>query len=188
MESHKRRLESLSYSRNNEYTLAVYGTKLYTCRTSMARTLTARLPRLFRTRSWVPWKKSYSCRFGIIKVVFLFHIKMVYCVYSLESPHRGDSNESTQYTFMLKKIKKILIKPPNLALLSTLICSNYSCLELIFMVPKVFEPLKFDCTQKIITYRWFLLNLTVIIYKFYIIYGHQNRTLNKSNIFWMLES
>ena len=34
---------------------------------------------------------------------------------------------------------------PDLALLSILIGSNYPCLELIFMVPKVFEPLKFDC-------------------------------------------
>ena len=38
--------------------------------------------------------------------------------------------------------------PPDLALLSTLIGSNYPCLELIFMVPKVFEPLKFDCTVR----------------------------------------
>ena len=37
--------------------------------------------------------------------------------------------------------------PPDLALSSTLISSNYPCLELIFMVPKVFEPLKFDCTS-----------------------------------------
>ena len=35
--------------------------------------------------------------------------------------------------------------PSDLAHLSTLIGSNYPCLELIFMVPKVFEPLKFDC-------------------------------------------
>ena len=35
--------------------------------------------------------------------------------------------------------------PPGLALLSTLNGSNYPCLELIFMVPKVFEPLKLDC-------------------------------------------
>ena len=35
--------------------------------------------------------------------------------------------------------------PPNLALLSTLIGSNYPCLKLIFMVPKAFEPSKFDC-------------------------------------------
>ena len=40
---------------------------------------------------------------------------------------------------------EILIMHPALALLSTLIGSNYPCLELIFMVPKVFEPLKFDC-------------------------------------------
>ena len=37
--------------------------------------------------------------------------------------------------------------PPDLALLSTLIGSNYPCLELIFMVPMVFKPLKFDCMQ-----------------------------------------
>ena len=35
--------------------------------------------------------------------------------------------------------------PPDLALLLTLTGSNYPCLELIFMVPEVFEPLKFDC-------------------------------------------
>ena len=33
----------------------------------------------------------------------LFNTK-VYCVFSLESPHRGDSNESTQYT--ISNIKK----------------------------------------------------------------------------------
>ena len=35
--------------------------------------------------------------------------------------------------------------PPDLALLSTLIGSNYPCLELIFIVPKMFQPLKFEC-------------------------------------------
>ena len=39
------------------------------------------------------------------------------------------------------------IMPPNLELSSTLIGSNYPCLELIFMVPKVFEPLKFYCSK-----------------------------------------
>ena len=34
--------------------------------------------------------------------------------------------------------------PPDLALLSTLVVSNYPCLELIFMVSKEFEPSKFD--------------------------------------------
>ena len=44
-----------------------------------------------------------------------------------------------------KKSKKILIMTPDLALSSTIIGSNFPCLELIYMVPKVFEPLKFDC-------------------------------------------
>ena len=44
------------------------------------------------------------------------------------------------------KIKEILIMPPDLAVLSTLTGSNYPCLELIFVVPKLFEPLKFDCS------------------------------------------
>ena len=83
-------------------------------------------------------------------MIFVFILKTVYCVYSLESPHRGDSSENTQHTFMLKKIKDILIKSPDLALLSTLIGSNYPCLELIFIAPKVFEPLKFDCSAHLI--------------------------------------
>ena len=43
---------------------------------------------------------------------------------------------------MLYTIKEILIRSPDLALLSNLIGSNYPCFKLIFMVPKVFEPLK----------------------------------------------
>ena len=42
-----------------------------------------------------------------------------------------------------RKSKENLILPPDLALSSTLIGSNYPCLELIFMVPKVFVPSKF---------------------------------------------
>ena len=46
--------------------------------------------------------------------------------------------------------------PPDLALLSTLTGSNYPCLELILMVPKVFEPLKFYCTYMYIHHVKFL--------------------------------
>ena len=46
-----------------------------------------------------------------------------------------------------RKVKEILIMPPDLTLLSTLSGSNYPCLELNFMVPKVFETLKFDCIR-----------------------------------------
>ena len=67
-------------------------------------------------------------------------------MYSLE----GNSNENTTHTFMLKKIEKIIpIMPRDLALLLTLISSNYPCLEHIFMVPKVFEPLTFDCIYQV---------------------------------------
>ena len=38
---------------------------------------------------------------------FPFYIDMVCCVYSLELPRWGDSNENTQHTFMLEKLKEI---------------------------------------------------------------------------------
>ena len=63
----------------------------------MARTLMARLPQLFRTCSWVHWKKSHSCRYGIKKIFFF--IKIVY--------RWGDLYEITQYPFVLKNIEKI---------------------------------------------------------------------------------
>ena len=37
---------------------------------------------------------------------FSYFIVKVCCVYSLESPHRGDSNEYTQHTIIVQKIKK----------------------------------------------------------------------------------
>ena len=67
---------------------------------------------------------------------------MIYFVYSLDTQW-GDSNENTKYTFMLKN--KIYIPIYDLVLSLTLISLNYPCLNHIFMVPKVFEPLKFYC-------------------------------------------
>ena len=41
----------------------------------------------------------------------------LYCVFSLESPHRGDSNEYTQYTiFNIKKKKTTLNYPKSAAM------------------------------------------------------------------------
>ena len=41
---------------------------------------------------------------GIIRISLIFYNMKVCCVFSLESPHRGDSNENTQYTvFNIKK-------------------------------------------------------------------------------------
>ena len=36
-------------------------------------------------------------------------LKIVYCVYSLESPRRGDSYENTQFTFVIKTIETIAL-------------------------------------------------------------------------------
>ena len=52
-----------------------------------------------------------------------FNIK-VCCMFSLESPHSGDSNENTQYTIFNIK-KKIILNYPKSA--------------------SVFDPLKFYC-------------------------------------------
>ena len=46
-------------------------------------------------------------------IISIFLNMRVYCVFSLESPHRGDSNEYTQYTiFNVKKENR-----PNLSLI-----------------------------------------------------------------------
>ena len=71
---------------------------------------------------------------------------MVICVYSLESPQWGDSDENKQHTVMMKKIEKnIPIMLLDLAQWLILNSSNYPCLEHNFMDPKMFEPLKFYC-------------------------------------------
>ena len=75
-------------------------------RTSEARTLMARLSRLFRTRAWVPRKNLIDADLRWFRMIFLFTLKMVYCVYLLESPRWSDSNDNTQKTFMLDKKKR----------------------------------------------------------------------------------
>ena len=48
---------------------------------------------------------------GIIRIFLIFYNMKVCCVFSLESPHRGDSNEYTLYTvFNIKK--KITLNYP----------------------------------------------------------------------------
>ena len=91
---------------------------------------------------------------------------MVYFVYSLESPHRGDSTENTQYTFFKENRKDISTLPPALAPRYTHTSSNYSCLEHIFVVLKVFEPLKFDRTAIIVSACGFN-KFTFCLFNFY---------------------
>ena len=74
----------------------------------------------------------------------LFNMK-VCCVFSLELPHRGDSNEYTQYTIFNIK-KKITLNYPKSA--ATGFCSNGLKIEFetdMVNEPSVFEPLKFYC-------------------------------------------
>ena len=79
-----------------------------------------------------------------------------------------------------RKSKNILTKPPDLALLSTLIGSNYPCLELIFMVPKVFEPLKFDCTKQAPVLRSYMYILSFPLVLSY----HRLNYTSKDHFLW----
>ena len=72
----------------------------------------------------------------------LFNMK-VCCVFSLESPHRGNSNEYTQYTIFNIKTK-ITQNYPKSAAMS--FCSkglNNVFAAAVVNEPSVFEPLKF---------------------------------------------
>ena len=70
-------------------------------------------------------------------------------VYSLKSPHRGDSDEYTQHTIILWKIEKTYLNyprlPPDLAVGLTLSGSNFPFLEQFSMVLKMFEILRSNC-------------------------------------------
>ena len=73
-----------------------------------------------------------------------FNLK-VCCVFSLDSPHRGDSNGYTQYTIFNIK-KKITLNYPKSAAMG--FCSKGLKNEFetaMVNKPSVFEPLKFYC-------------------------------------------
>ena len=93
---------------------------------------------------------SDSSRKQILREIFIFYYEIVFFVYSLESPHRGDSNKYMQHTIILLKIENISINyrhlHPYLAPWLNLSGSNCPSLEQISMVQKMFEPLKFDCS------------------------------------------
>ena len=79
-------------------------------------------------------------------------------LYVLICTHWGHSNEYTQYTIFVKKIEKIFPNYhyflPNLAPWLTLSSSNNPYLEQIFMVPKMFDPLRFGCIGKLYFCLW----------------------------------
>ena len=78
------------------------------------------------------------------EIFTIFCNMKVYCVFSLESPHQGDSNEYTQYTIF--NIKKSHLFIPNMPL-----CDFFSkglkdeFETAVVNEPLVLEPLKFYC-------------------------------------------
>ena len=73
-----------------------------------------------------------------------FNMK-VCCVFSLESPHRGDSNEYTQFT-IFNVNKKNTINYPKSAVTGFFSKGLKNELETaVLNEPSVFEPLKFYC-------------------------------------------
>ena len=86
---------------------------------------------------------------GLIRIFFDFYNMTVYCVISLESPHRGDSNEYTQYTIFNMKKKNNLNYPKSAAIgfLSKGLKNEFE--TAVVNEPSVFEPLKFYCMQQL---------------------------------------
>ena len=81
----------------------------------------------------------------------------VCCVFSLESPRRGDSYEYTQYTIFNIKKKITLIYPKSAAMG---FCSKGLKNEFETAVvnePSVFEPPKFYCNTYMFVYFYILL-------------------------------
>ena len=85
--------------------------------------------------------KLYLLYLGWFRVIFFF-IMMRYVVCT----QWGNSNENTQHTFIRETQRDIPIIPPFLAPWLTLVSSDYPWLDHLFMVPKVLEPLKLDCS------------------------------------------
>ena len=67
----------------------------------MALILMTRLPWLIQTRFLIPTNFFRQLKKINIKWILLSYHEIVCCVYSLELPHRGNSNEYTQQTIIV---------------------------------------------------------------------------------------
>ena len=78
-------------------------------------------------------------------ILLIFFNMKVYCVFSLESPHRGDSNKNTQHTIFNRK-KKIFRNYPKSAAMEFFSKGLKNEFKTALVnEPSVFEPLKFYC-------------------------------------------
>ena len=80
---------------------------------------------------------------GIIGISFDFFNMKVCSVFSLGSPHQGDSNENTQYTIFNIKKKITLNYPKSMGFSKGL---KNECKTAMVKEPSVFKPLKVYCT------------------------------------------
>ena len=77
-------------------------------------------------------------------IISIFFNMKVYCVFSLEMPHRGNSNKNTQYTiFNLKKRKITLNCPKSAAMAFFQGDQEFETAEV--NETSVFKPLKVYC-------------------------------------------
>ena len=88
---------------------------------------------------------NYSVRSGGI----IFFNMRVCCVYSLESPHHGDSNENTQYIIfnIIKENHPKLSQICSYRIFSKGLKNGFE--TVVVNEPSVFEPLKFYCTDEL---------------------------------------
>ena len=78
---------------------------------------------------------------GMIEIYFRFFNMKVCCVFSLESPHRGDSNEYTLYSIFNIKRKTLLI----ILNLQLWVFIPGDSSKRVVNESSVFEPLKVYC-------------------------------------------
>ena len=81
-------------------------------------------------------------------IVLIFFNMKVCCVFTLESPHRGDSNEYTQYTIFNMNKKNTLNYPKSAAMGFFPEGLKNQFETAVVNEPSVFEPLKFFCTMR----------------------------------------
>ena len=83
-------------------------------------------------------------------------------MFSLESPHRGDSNEYTQYTISNIK-QKITLNYPNLQLCDFFKGFKNECETAVVNEPSVFEPMKFYCILYLLTFLQGLITILWVL-------------------------
>ena len=89
-------------------------------------------------------------------IISSFFNMKVYCVFSLKSPHRGSSNEYTQYAiFNMKKEKHPkLSQICSYGIFSKGLKNEFE--TAVVNEPSVFEPLKFYCVTKFNIFKHFM--------------------------------